>query len=164
MHEIGVRVQLCTKSAPACNRSPNRVAQTSWRERAGIATLSFPRATKFSPSDNFPIGGTLKGCSTPKAPMKSAFLSDVFAFLSSFAPCGPDHDGFDDRTNSRPLRASVVLPNKISSHLFVFCTVRRSRPCGPPAGDAGPLWPPSLLIEGVHVTHVFQIGLNSTTK
>ncbi len=35
--------------------------------RAGIATLICFRATKFRPSDDFPLGSTLKGCSNPKA-------------------------------------------------------------------------------------------------
>ncbi len=49
----------------------NRVTQkTSWRERPGIATPFFLyRASRFRPSDDFPLGGNLKGCSTPKAPI-----------------------------------------------------------------------------------------------
>ncbi len=37
--------------------------------RAVISTLIFSRASRLRPSDYFQLGGTLKGCSTTKAPI-----------------------------------------------------------------------------------------------
>ncbi len=75
VHKIGGSVFTGAQKNPVHWCTKSRDIKKGLRDRTGI--VFFSRASRFRPSDDFPLGGTLKGSGTPKAKTYTALCLKI---------------------------------------------------------------------------------------